>query len=92
MGQKLDVVDASELTDADWPAVNRANRAYEAGGIGAFRDELEKLDDVQAVTVASAFFPDFIRALLQAHMAEHNLTIEDLREALKKAEDAARYH
>ena len=92
MGQKLNVVDASELTDADWAAVNRVNRAYETGGFEAFWDELEKLDDVQAVTVASAFFPDLIRELLRDHMAEHGLTIDDLREALKKAEEAARYH
>ena len=53
-GHKLSVVDTAGLTDADWAAVNRVNRAYEAGGIERSGDELDKLDDVaQAVTVAS---------------------------------------
>jgi hypothetical protein len=70
MGQRLNVVDTSGLTDADWAAVNRVNRAYEAGGIEAFWDELENLDDpVQAITVASAFFPDLIREVIKDHMA-----------------------
>jgi hypothetical protein len=43
MGQKLNVVDSSDLTDADWAAVNRVNRACELGGANAFWDELEKL-------------------------------------------------
>ena len=45
MGQRLNVVDTSGLTDADWAAVNRVNRAYETGGLEAFWDELENLDD-----------------------------------------------
>jgi hypothetical protein len=44
LGHKLNVVDASELTVADWAAVRRVNRAYEARGIEAFWDELERLD------------------------------------------------
>ena len=88
MGQKLNVVDSSGLTDADWAAVNRVNRAYEAAGIDAFCDELERLDDeVLQVTVAGAFFPALIRELLEDHqMAEHGLTFDDLREILRKAE------
>lgn len=31
-------------------------------------------------------FPDLIRALLEVQMAEHRLTIQDLRKALRKAE------
>jgi hypothetical protein len=92
MGRKLNVVDTAALTDADWAAVNRANRAYEAGGIEAFWDELENLDDpVQAITVASAFFPDLIREIIKDHMAEHGLTIDDLREILRKSESPDRY-
>jgi hypothetical protein len=65
--------------------VNRVNRAYEDGGIEAFWDELEKLDDVvRALTVASAFFPDLIREVIKDQMAEHGVTVEDLREILRK--------
>ena len=93
MAQKLNVVDASGLTDADWAVVDRVNRAFEVGGIEAFWDELERLDDsVQAITVASAFFPDLIRGIIKDHMAEHGLTIDDLREMLRKAESPDRYH
>ena len=93
MAHKLNVVDSSDLTDSDWAAVNRVNRAYEAGGIDAFWDELEKLDDqVLEITVASAFFPDLIRELLKDQMAEHGLAFEDLQEVLRKAESPARYH
>jgi hypothetical protein len=87
MEHKLHVVDPSGLTDADWAAVNRVNRAYEVGGIDAFCDELERLDDeVLQVTVAGAFFPALIRELLEDQMAEHGLTFHDLREILRKAE------
>lgn len=92
MGHKLNVVDTSELTVADWAAVRRVNRAYEARGIKAFWEELEKLDELQAYRVASAFFPDLIRELIKDHMAEYGLTIDDWRVVLKKAEGAARYH
>ena len=62
-------------------SVNLVNSAYEAGGIDAFWDELEQLDDdVLQITVAGAFFPALIRELLEDQMAEHGLTFEDLRE------------
>ena len=88
MEHKLHVVDSSGLTDADWAAVNLVNSAYEAGGIDAFWDELEQLDDdVLQITVAGAFFPALIRELLEDQMAEHGLTLDDLREILRKAEN-----
>jgi hypothetical protein len=87
MEHKLHVVDSSGLTDADWAAVNLVKRAYEAGGIDAFCDELERLDDeVLEVAVAGAFFPALIRELLESKMAEHGLTFHDLREILRNAE------
>jgi hypothetical protein len=92
MGHKLNAVDTSELTVADWAAVRRVNRAYEARGIEAFWDELEKLDELQAFRVASAFFPNLIRELVRDQMAEYGLTIDDWRVVLKKAEDARRCH
>lgn len=92
MRQKLNVVDTSGLTDADWAVVNRVNRAYEAEGIEAFWDELESLEDsVQAITVASAFFPDLVREVIKDHMAEHGVTIDDLREILRTSENHDRY-
>jgi len=92
LGHKLNVVDTSGLTDADWAAVRRVNRAYEARGIEAFWDELEKLDELQAFRVASAFFPCLMRELIRDHMAEYGLAIDNWRVVLKRAEDAARYH
>jgi hypothetical protein len=90
MRQKLNVVDTSGLTDVDWAVVNRVNRAYEAEGIEAFWDELSLEDSVQAITVASAFFPDLVREV-KDHMAEHGVTIDDLREILRTSENHDRY-
>jgi hypothetical protein len=53
MGERLNVVDCSGLTDADWAAVNRVNRACELGGAIAFWEELEKL--TMCVSSASAW-------------------------------------
>jgi hypothetical protein len=82
MGQKLNVVDSSDLTDADWAAVNRVNRACELGGATAFRDELEKLQDVSLqLRVLGAFFPELVREVMEEEMTECKLSVEDLQEA-----------
>jgi hypothetical protein len=87
MGQKLNVVDSSGLTDADWAAVNRVNRACELGGATAFWEKLEKLDDMSLqLRVLGAFFPELVREVIEEEMTEHGLTIDDLREAERKAE------
>ena len=83
MGERLNVVDSSGLTDADWAAVNRVNRACELGGAVAFWEELEKLDDVPLqLRVLGAFFPELVREVIEEEMTEHGLTIDDLRKAL----------
>src|SRR5262245_37526085 len=93
MVQKLKVVDPSGLTDADWLTVERMSRAYEAGGLDAFWDELEKLQDaVLEIRLAAAFFPEVILELLIAHMEERGLTVEDLREVVRKAGSPPRHH
>jgi hypothetical protein len=82
-GEKLKVVDTSNLTDADWAAIERVNRACEFGGATAFWDELENFDDVSIqLRVVGAFFPDLMDEVIEEEMAEHDLTMEDLREAL----------
>jgi hypothetical protein len=87
MGQKLNVVDPSDLTDADWAALDRVNRACELGDAAAFWDELDKLDDVpRQLRVLRAFFPDVFREVIEEEIAEHGLTADDLREMLRRAE------
>src|SRR5262245_10084774 len=87
MGERLNIVDDSGLTDADWAAVNRVNRACELGGAIAFWEELEKLDDVPLqLRVLGAFFPELLRAVIEEEMTEHGLTVDDWREAERKAE------
>jgi hypothetical protein len=89
--QKLKVVDTSGLSDADWAAINRVNRAFALGGIDGFWDELENLGDlVLQIRVAFAFFPDVIHEAISDEMAEHGLAIEDLHELLRRAESPAR--
>jgi len=86
MGERLNVVDSSGLTDADWAAVNRVNRACELGGATAFWEELEKLDDVPLqLRVLGAFFPELVREVIDEEMTEHGLTADDW-EAERKAE------
>jgi hypothetical protein len=90
-GQKFNVVDTSGLTDADWAVIDRVNRACELGGAAAFWDELEKLDDVSLqLRVVGAFFPELIREVIEEEMTEHGLTVEDLREMLKRVESPTR--
>jgi len=87
LGERLNVVDSSGLTDADWAAVNRVNRACELGGAIAFWEELEKLDDVRLqLRVLGAFFPELLRAVIEEEMTEHGLTADDWQEAGRKAE------
>ena len=85
----LEVVDATDLTDAHWPSIDRLKRAYEARGMNGFWDELERLsgDFVFQITIASAFFPAQIREALKGVMADYGLTMEDLREILEKEKD-----
>src|SRR5262245_15608449 len=83
MGERLNIVDDSGLTDADWAAVNRVNRACELGGATAFWEELEKLDDISLqLRVLGAFFPELVCEVIEEEMTEHGLTIDDLWKAL----------
>jgi hypothetical protein len=87
MGERLNVVDCSGLTDADWAAVNRVNRACELGGAVAFWKELEKFDDVPLqLRVLGAFFPELVREVIEEEMTEHGLTADDWQEAGRKDE------
>jgi hypothetical protein len=87
---ELKVVDASGLTDADWIGINKVALAYEAGGVRAFWDEIDKLGNPAVrIRVAGAFFPDLIREAIKDEMARQGLTVEDLRELLRKNESPA---
>ena len=88
--RELEVVDATDLTDAHWAAIDRVKRVYEARGMDGFWDGLERLgkrDWVFQITIASAFFPAQIREALKGVMADYGLTMEDLREILEKEKD-----
>ncbi len=92
MGNKLKIVDTRCLTDADWAKINLVKRAYEAGGMDAFWEELERLEDRSPVTqicVAAAFFPEVIRQAIKDEMAEHGMSIEDWREMIRALESPA---
>jgi hypothetical protein len=83
---KFHVVDTSSgLTDSDWAAIDRVNRACELGSVAAFWDELEKLEDVSPqLRVVGAFFPELIREVIEEEMTEHGLTVEHLREMVRR--------
>jgi len=87
--RKLNIADRSWLTDADWAAVTRINRACELGGAAAFWDELETFDDASLqLRVLGAFFPDVVRQMIEEEIGEYSLTAEDLRAILGKAGQA----
>ena len=88
-GQRFHVVDTSGLTDADWAAIDRVNRACELGGANAFWDELEKLDDIPLeLRILGAFFPDLMRQVIEEEV-EHSLTVKDLRKRIRKRRKSA---
>src|SRR5262245_42115012 len=68
-GQRLTVVDTTNLIDADWAAIDRVNRACEIGGADAFWGELEKLDVAAQLRVMGAFFPELLREVIEEEMA-----------------------
>jgi hypothetical protein len=82
-GDRFKVIDASNITDADWAAIERVNRACELGGAVAFWDELESFNDVSLqLRVVGAFFPDLMREVMEEEKAEADLTMEHFREAI----------
>jgi len=84
---KLEVVDTRGLTDADWAAIDKVIRAYRAGGMEGFWDELETFGDgnlILQITIVGAFFPDVIREAIKDEMAEQSITLEDLRNLVKR--------
>ena len=83
----LEVVDATDLTDAHLESIDKVKHAYEVEGMDGFWDALEMLGDgdiVFQITIASAFFPAQIREALKDVMTEYYLTMEDLQEILEK--------
>ena len=93
--RKLEVVDPSGLTDVDWAAIEQVLRAFETGGADAFWNELENLGDddvILQITVANAFFPTVTREAFEDEMEAQGVTIEDLREMLRRRESHAAVH
>jgi hypothetical protein len=80
--------DTSRLTDADWAALNKLRRAYETGGIeasSAVLQELLKEDPVRLTRILGAYNPEKIREAPKDAAAEAGVTLEDLRDLIRKA-------
>lgn len=89
----LEVVDASGLTAADWAEINRLKSLYETGGRNALSKALAELgesDPVRSIRVLSAFFPDTARDALRNSLAEQGITVEELRELIRRHEGSSR--
>jgi hypothetical protein len=82
-----EVVDSTDLTDADWAEINKLKKAYDAGGataLSAALDALRERDPIQTVRVLGAFFPDLVRETAKDTLAEQGITKEDLLELIQK--------
>jgi hypothetical protein len=83
------IKNTSGLTDADWAEINRLRRAYDSGGDEALKrayKDLCKGDPIRWVRVMGAYFPDYAREKLKDAMADLGMTIEDLRDMIRKSE------
>jgi hypothetical protein len=81
------------LIDADWSEINKLRQAFEAGGEEALDRALDKLahnDPVRHFVIISAMFPEMAREALKDQMAEAGITLDDLRELVRKLENPAR--
>ena len=89
----LEVVDASGLTTADWAEIYRLKNLYETDGRNALTKALAELgesDPVRSIRVLSAFFPETAREAIRDSMAEQGITIEELRELIRRHEVSTR--
>ncbi len=80
--------DTSRLTDADWAEINKLHQAYESGGESALLAAIQELmkDPVRCTRVIGAYFPEKMREALKDAAAVAGVTIEDLRDLLRKLE------
>jgi len=85
-------VDSSDLSDADWAEINKLRRAYEHG-TKAFNTALRKLatDPIRFAVVMAAFFPDMVRETIRDQLAEAGITVDDVRELIRKVEGHGRH-
>jgi hypothetical protein len=84
-----EIKDTSRLSDADWAEINKLRRAYDSGGDEALKrayKDLCKGDPIRWVRVMGAYFPDYVREKLKDAMADLGMTIEDLRDMIRKSE------
>ena len=80
-----DVVDPSELTDADWAEINKLRQIWETGGPEAWSeaiDRLESANPIRHLVVMAALFPDEVRKAIRDEIAERGMTVREMRELL----------
>jgi hypothetical protein len=89
----LEVVDSSDLKDADWAEINKLRRAYEHRA-KSFDTALRKLsaDPIRYAVVVAAFFPDMVREKIRDQLAEAGMTEDDVKELIRKVESHGRPH
>ena len=89
----LEVVDTTDLTDADWAEINNLKKTYSAGGVKAWSAALEALvarDPIRAGRALGAFFPDHVRETFKDGLADRGITEEDLRELIQELKNPKR--
>jgi len=78
-----EIVDTSNLTDADWAEINRLRQAYQTGGQKAFSNALDELadrDPVQFLNIVTAYFPHAVLEVIKDNIAANGFTDEEFYE------------
>ena len=84
------LVDTSNLADADWAEIHRLKRAYASGGREAFDKALDDLysgDEILWMRVVYAYYPAMVREALNDNLAQGGTTAEEVRELILKRTD-----
>jgi len=77
------LVDTTDLNDADWVEINKIKQAYAQRGQRGFvkaLDALYKMDRFRWLGVVLAYYPRAVREAMRDNMAASGVTAEDLQE------------
>jgi hypothetical protein len=85
------LVDTTDLTDADWDEINKIEQAYAKRGERGFVKALEALykrDELSWLRVVLAYYPTVVEEIMRDNLAASGVTTEDLQEIFGNMESS----